>query len=77
MHCRSDGRLQGGGRTSSMIGPEPLFFASMVMDKLTDEVRQESPCMIMSVDDIVISSESREQVEQNMESWRIAQEKEK
>ena len=37
----------------------PFLFA-MVMDKLTDEVRQESPWIMMSADDIVIRSESRE-----------------
>ena len=34
---------------------------SMVTDRLTDKVKQESPWMIMFVDDIVIYSESRKQ----------------
>ncbi|KAJ8349299.1 hypothetical protein SKAU_G00244290 [Synaphobranchus kaupii] len=47
----------------------PFLFA-MVMDRLTDEVRQESPWTMMFADDIVICSESREQVEESLEKWR-------
>ena len=46
------------------------FFA-MVIDKLKDEVRQESPWMMMLADDIVICSESRERVEENLERLRF------
>nr|XP_033493144.1 uncharacterized protein LOC117263658 [Epinephelus lanceolatus] len=52
----------------------PFFFA-MVMDRLTDEVRQECPWTMMFADDIVICSESREQVEENLERWRNALER--
>ncbi|KAK3572429.1 hypothetical protein QTP86_032648 [Hemibagrus guttatus] len=52
----------------------PFLFA-MVMDQLSEEVRQESPCTIMFADDIVICSESREQVEENLERWRFALER--
>ena len=38
----------------------PCLFA-MVMDRLTDEVGQESPWTMMFADDIVICSESKEQ----------------
>ncbi|KAJ8348946.1 hypothetical protein SKAU_G00275380 [Synaphobranchus kaupii] len=48
----------------------PFLFA-MVMDRLTDEVRQESPWTMMFADDIVICSESREQVEESLEKWRM------
>ncbi|KAK3538598.1 hypothetical protein QTP86_006973 [Hemibagrus guttatus] len=40
-----------------------------------EEVRQESPWAMMFADDIVICSESREQVEENLERWRFAQER--
>ncbi|KAK3506225.1 hypothetical protein QTP70_002928 [Hemibagrus guttatus] len=43
----------------------PFLFA-MVMDQLSEEVRQESPWTMMFADDIVICSESREQVEENL-----------
>ncbi|KAK3514502.1 hypothetical protein QTP70_018662, partial [Hemibagrus guttatus] len=46
----------------------PFLFA-MVMDQLSEEVRQESPWTMMFADDIVICSESREQVEENLERW--------
>ncbi|KAK3539802.1 hypothetical protein QTP70_013240 [Hemibagrus guttatus] len=46
----------------------PFLFA-MVMDQLSEEVRQESPCTMMFADDIVICSESREKVEENLERW--------
>ncbi|KAK3566597.1 hypothetical protein QTP86_001084 [Hemibagrus guttatus] len=52
----------------------PFLFA-MVMDQLSEEVRQESPCTMMFADDIVICGESREQVEENLERWRFALEK--
>ncbi|KAK3556381.1 hypothetical protein QTP70_007999 [Hemibagrus guttatus] len=42
------------------------------MDQLSEEVRQESPWTMMFADDIVICSESREQVEENLERWRFA-----
>ncbi|KAK3515182.1 hypothetical protein QTP70_009592 [Hemibagrus guttatus] len=52
----------------------PFLFA-MVMDQLSEEVRQESPWTMMFTDDIVICNESREQVEQNLERWRFALER--
>ena len=48
----------------------PFLFV-MVMDRLTDEVRQKSPWNIMFVDDIVICSESKEQVERSLERVEI------
>ncbi|KAK3507203.1 hypothetical protein QTP70_010209 [Hemibagrus guttatus] len=47
----------------------PFLFA-MVMDWLSEEVIQK--CTMMFADDIVICSESREQVEENLERWRFA-----
>ena len=41
----------------------------MVVDRLTDKVRQESLWTIMLADDIVIWSESREQVDEKLERW--------
>ncbi|KAK3553611.1 hypothetical protein QTP70_006058 [Hemibagrus guttatus] len=52
----------------------PFLFA-MVMDQLSEEVRQESPWTMMFADDIVICIESREQVEENLERWRFALER--
>ncbi|KAK3514571.1 hypothetical protein QTP70_021622 [Hemibagrus guttatus] len=46
-----------------------------VMGQLSEEVRQESPWTMMFADDIVICSESREQVEENLERWRFALER--
>ncbi|KAK3542840.1 hypothetical protein QTP70_004649 [Hemibagrus guttatus] len=48
---------------------------AVVMDQLSEEVRQESPRTMMFADDIVICSESREQVEENLERWRFALER--
>ncbi|KAK3508820.1 hypothetical protein QTP70_009611 [Hemibagrus guttatus] len=48
---------------------------AVVMDHLSEEVRQESPWTMMFADDIVICSESREQVEENLERWRFALER--
>ncbi|KAK3542203.1 hypothetical protein QTP86_018484 [Hemibagrus guttatus] len=52
----------------------PFLFA-IVMDQLLEEVRQESPWTMMFAEDIVICSESREQLEENLERWRLALEK--
>ncbi|KAK3522528.1 hypothetical protein QTP86_019021 [Hemibagrus guttatus] len=52
----------------------PFLFA-IVMDHLSEEVRQESPWTMMFADDIVICSESREQVEENLERWRFVLER--
>ncbi|KAK3560234.1 hypothetical protein QTP86_002183 [Hemibagrus guttatus] len=52
----------------------PFRFA-IVMEQLSEEVRQESPWTMMFADDIVICSESREQVEENLERWRFALER--
>ncbi|KAK3506303.1 hypothetical protein QTP70_017471, partial [Hemibagrus guttatus] len=52
----------------------PFLFA-MVVDQLSEEVRQEFYWTIMFADDIVICSESREQVEENLERWRFALER--
>ncbi|MCJ8743426.1 hypothetical protein PDJAM_G00093880 [Pangasius djambal] len=52
----------------------PFLFA-MVMDQLSEEVRQESPYTMMFADDTVICSESREQVEENLERCRFALER--
>ncbi|KAK3573071.1 hypothetical protein QTP86_012282 [Hemibagrus guttatus] len=49
----------------------PFLFA-IVMDRLSEEVRRESPWTMMFADDIVICNESREQVEENLERWRFA-----
>ncbi|KAK3530003.1 hypothetical protein QTP86_009393 [Hemibagrus guttatus] len=48
----------------------PFLFA-IVMDQLSEEVRPESLWTMMFADDIVICSESREQVEENLERWRF------
>ncbi|KAK3560316.1 hypothetical protein QTP86_006306 [Hemibagrus guttatus] len=48
---------------------------AVVMDQLSEEVRQESPWTMMFADDIVICSESREQVEEKLERWRFALER--
>ena len=47
----------------------------MVMDRLTDEVKQETPWNMMFSDDIVICSESKEQVERSLERWRYTLER--
>ncbi|KAK3540940.1 hypothetical protein QTP86_006406 [Hemibagrus guttatus] len=52
----------------------PFLFA-IVMDQLSEEVRQESFWTTMFTDDIVICSESREQVEEYLERWRFALER--
>ena len=52
----------------------PFLFA-IVMERLTEEVRTDSPWTMMFADDIVLVSDSREQVEDRLERWRSALEK--
>ena len=51
----------------------PCLFA-MVTDRMTDEIREEAPWTMMFADDIVICSESKEQVEAKLRAgdmlWR-------
>ncbi|KAK3534599.1 hypothetical protein QTP86_016751 [Hemibagrus guttatus] len=42
----------------------------MLMDQLSEEVRQESPWTMMFADDIVICSESREQVKKKVQEFK-------
>ncbi|MCI4382159.1 hypothetical protein PGIGA_G00260580 [Pangasianodon gigas] len=65
-------KVEVGLHQGSALSP---FLLAMVMDQLSEEVRQESPCTMMFADDIVICSESREQVEENLERWRFALER--
>ena len=52
----------------------PCLFA-MVMDRMTDEIREEAPWTMMFADDIVFCSESKKQVEEKLESWIYALER--
>lgn len=47
------------------------FLFAIVMDQLSEEVRQESPWTMMFADDIVICSERRDQVEGNLARWNL------
>ena len=49
----------------------PFFFA-VTMDRLMNEVRKEPPWTMLFADDVVICKETREELEQRLESWRYA-----
>ena len=49
----------------------PCLFA-MVLDRMTDDIREETPWTMMFADHIVICSESKERVEEKLESWIYA-----
>ncbi|KAI5102802.1 polycomb group RING finger protein 5-A [Silurus meridionalis] len=65
-------RVKVGLHQGSALSP---FLFAVVMDRLTDEVRQKSPWTMMFVVDIVICGESREQVDKSLERWRYALER--
>lgn len=48
----------------------PFLFAAM-MDRMTDEIRQETPWIVMFVNDIVMCVEIREQVETSLERYAL------
>ena len=52
----------------------PFLFA-VIMDRLTDEVRRKPSWTMLFADDIVICEETREAVEQRLESWKYALER--
>lgn len=52
-----------------------LFLFAMVMDGLTDKVRQKSPWILMFAVDFEICKESNEQIEEILERLRYAGEK--
>ena len=52
-----------------------LCLFAMVMDRFTDEVRQVPPWTMMFANDMVICSEIRKQVEENVERRRYASER--
>ena len=47
----------------------------MVMDRMTEYIREEAPWTIIFADDIVICSESKERVGEKLESWIYALER--
>ena len=47
----------------------------MVMYRMTDDIREEAPWTMLFADDIVICSDSKERVEEKLESWRYALER--
>ena len=47
----------------------------MIKNRLTDEVKREPPWTMLFADDIVICEDTREEVEQRLESWRNALER--
>ena len=49
----------------------PLLF-NIVMDCLTEEVRLEAPWNMMFADNVVLCTETKEEVEEQLESWRRA-----
>ena len=52
----------------------PCLFA-MVMDRMTGDVIEEAPWTMMFADDIVICSDSKERVEEKLETWICALER--
>ena len=52
----------------------PFLFA-IIIDKLTEEIRTESPWDMMFADDIVLCREDRRQLQEVLEVWRNALEK--
>ena len=67
-------KFQDQGRTAPGSALSPFLFA-VIMDRLTDKVRRETPWTMLFADDIVICEETREEVERRLESWKYALER--
>ena len=67
-------KFQGQGWTAPGISIKSVPVCSVV-DRLTNEVRREPPWTMLFADDIVIYEETREEVEQKIESWRYTLER--
>ena len=65
-------KVKVGLHQESVLSP---FVFAVIMDRLTDEVRREPLWTMLFADDIVICKETREEVEQRLESWRYALER--
>ena len=62
-------KIKVGLHQGSALSP---FLFVVIMYRLTNEVRRETPWMMLFADDIVICEETREEVERRLESWRDA-----
>ena len=51
------------------------FLFTVIMDRLTVEVRREPPWTMLFADDIVIYEETRKEMERRLESWKYALER--
>ena len=65
-------KVKVGLHQGSVVSP---FLFAMIMDRLMDEVKREPLWTMLFADDIVIFEETREEVEQRLESWRYALER--
>ena len=67
-----DFKVRVGLHQGSALSP---FLFAIVMDRLTDDIRQEAPWNMMFADDIVICHKTKEEVEADLERWRYALER--
>ena len=44
----------------------------LIIERLTDEIRQKAPWLILFADDIILCGENRVVVEDRLEEWREA-----
>ena len=65
-------KVKVGPHQGSALSP---FLFTVIMDRLTDEVKREPPWTMLLADDIVICEKTRKEVERRLESWRYALEK--
>ena len=61
-------QIQVGLHQGSALSP---FLFAMVMDRLTDDARQESPWAMLFADDLVICAESKDEVEDELEKLEV------
>ena len=48
----------------------PLLFL-IIIDVLTENIEKDPPCAMMFADDLVLCAMTREEVEEDLETWRV------
>ena len=69
---RGEQQLWGGSRTTPRLGLKPIPVPVLLMDVLTEDVRNYVPGSMMFADDIVLCGDDETDMTEYLETWRRA-----